>query len=196
MTKHIGLGVFWRSHRSGSNMGTQERIAMLAIFPGLTRFKSSTPDSLPDSHLEPLARLQLQHDTRSLINVTLVQPKSPALILICTSSLAQNKSSKYVFWYVLICSDMFWLFLTPLFHVFSHRSPCHLRQDLVRSVVRRCQELEKMFHETCAPRHEADFPDFLLLMKTLRPGDLLTGRLRSVDGELNLGWTCRCVVGE
>ena len=68
------------------------------------------------------------------------------------------------------------------------------REDLVRC---HCQELERMFHETCAPRHEADFPDFLLLMKTLRPGDLLTtGRLRSVDGELNLGWKCRCVVGE
>lgn len=29
------------------------------------------------------------------------------------------------------------------------------------------QELEKLFHEMCAPRQEADFPDFLLLMKTL-----------------------------
>lgn len=38
------------------------------------------------------------------------------------------------------------------------------------------QELEKMFHETCAPRHEADFPDFLVLMKTLLDKDF--GNLR------------------
>lgn len=38
------------------------------------------------------------------------------------------------------------------------------------------QELERMFHETCAPRHEADFPDFLLLMKTLLDKDF--GNLR------------------
>jgi len=33
------------------------------------------------------------------------------------------------------------------------------------------QELEKLFHEMCAPRQEADFPDFLLLMKTLLERD-------------------------
>jgi len=33
------------------------------------------------------------------------------------------------------------------------------------------QELEKLFQEMCAPRQEADFPDFLLLMKTLLERD-------------------------
>ena len=53
--------------------GTQQRIAMLAIFPGLTQFKSSARQ-IRESPLEPFSRLQLQHDNRSLINVTLVQP--------------------------------------------------------------------------------------------------------------------------